>query len=121
MAPRRVLLIDDEDDIREVAQLCLEMVGNWQVLTASSGAEGIERAAKHQPDAIVLDVMMPEMDGAATFKGLLANPATQHIPVVLLTASPTDRDGLDKLKVIRKPFDPMRLPGQIASALGWAA
>ena len=55
------------------------------------------------------------------FKALRVNPATQHIPVVLLTASPTDRDGLDKLQVIRKPFDPMRLPAQIASALGWAA
>ena len=125
MEPRRVLLIDDEDDIREVAQLSLEMVGRWEVLTASSGAEGIERAAEHHPDAILLDVMMPGMDGPTTFKCLRANPATCDIPVVLLTAkifdSTTDRNGLEGITVIGKPFDPMRLPAQIASALGWAA
>jgi len=123
MEARRVLLIDDEDDIREVAQLSLEVVGRWEVLTASSGAEGIERAAAHQPDAILLDVMMPDMDGPTTFKGLRANPATCDIPVVLLTAkifdSTTDRNGLEGITVIGKPFDPLRLPAQIASALGW--
>jgi CheY-like chemotaxis protein len=62
MEPRRVLLIDDEDDIREVAQLSLEMVGRWEVVTASSGAEGIVRAAADQPDAILLDVMMLPCD-----------------------------------------------------------
>jgi CheY-like chemotaxis protein len=125
MAHRRVLLIDDEDDIREVAQLSLEIVGRWDVVTASSGAEGIVRAAAEQPDAILLDVMMPDMDGAATFKGLRANVATRHIPVVLLTAklfdALSDRDGLEGVTVIGKPFDPMRLPGQVAAALGWAA
>ncbi len=125
MADRRVLLIDDEDDIREVAQLSLEMVGQWDVVTARSGAEGIVRAAADQPDAILLDVMMPEMDGPATFEGLRANPATRHIPVVLLTAklfdSVSERGGLEGLTVIGKPFDPMRLPGQVAAALGWAA
>ncbi len=125
MARRRVLLIDDEADIREVAQLSLEMVGQWDVVTASSGAEGLQRAAADQPDAIVLDVMMPEMDGAATFKRLQANPRTRDIPVVLLTAklfdSGTDRNGLEGISVIPKPFDPLRLPGQIAGALGWAA
>ena len=60
MPNRRVLLIDDEDDIREVAQLSLEMVANWDVVTASSGAEGVRRALAGQPDAILLDVMMPE-------------------------------------------------------------
>jgi CheY-like chemotaxis protein len=125
MAHRRVLLIDDEDDIREVAQLSLEMVGHWEVVTASSGAEGIVRAAADQPDAILLDVMMPGMDGPTTYKGLRANPATCDIPVVLLTAkifdSATDCNGLEGITVIGKPFDPMRLPSQIASALGWSA
>ena len=124
MTQRRVLLIDDEDDIREVAQLCLEMVGKWEVVTASSGAEGVERAEAHQPDAIILDVMMPDMDGHATFRNLQANPATRHIPVILLTAKPpaaSDRLVKDVVTVIPKPFDPIRLPGQIAGALGWAA
>jgi CheY-like chemotaxis protein len=124
MERRRVLLIDDEDDIREVAQLSLEMVGRWEVVTASSGAEGLVRAAADQPDAILLDVMMPDMDGPTTFKGLRANPATCDIPVVLLTAkifdSATDRNGLEGIKVIGKPFDPLRLPSQVARVLGWS-
>ena len=123
MATRRVLLIDDEDDIREVAQLCLEMVANWDVVTASSGAEGVVRAAAEQPDAILLDVMMPDMDGRATFLQLQADPTTQHIPVILLTAKlqPFDELSEDVAAVISKPFDPMRLPAQIATVLGWAA
>ncbi len=124
MADKRVLLIDDEDDIREVAQLSLEMVGRWDVVTASSGTEGIQRAVAEHPDAILLDVMMPGMDGAMTYKGLQANPETRSIPVILLTAkifdSPTDRNGLEGITVICKPFDPLRLPAQIAAALGWA-
>src|SRR5258708_10505338 len=124
MANRRVLLIDDEDDVREVAQISLEMVANWDVLTASSGTEGVLRAAADQPDAIVLDVMMPGMDGSATFSRLQANPATRHIPVVLLTAKILDplidRFAVEVVTIIQKPFDPMLLAGQIASALGWA-
>jgi CheY-like chemotaxis protein len=123
MASRRVLLIDDEDDIREVAQLSLEAVANWEVVTASGGAEGVRRAVAHQPDAILLDVMMPDMDGSATFRELQANPATRHIPVILLTAKIQSSDQLarDVVAVISKPFDPMRLSGQIANFLGWAA
>jgi CheY-like chemotaxis protein len=125
MANRRVLLIDDEDDVREVAQMSLELVAKWDVLTASSGAEGLLLAASDQPDAIVLDVMMPGMDGCATFGHLQANPATRHIPVVLMTAKVldpiTDRFALEVATIIPKPFDPMRLPQQIATALGWAA
>ena len=124
MAAKRVLLIDDEDDIREVAQLCLEIVGKFDVVTASSGAEGIKRAAAHQPDAILLDVMMPEMDGPTTYRGLRANPSTREIPVILFTAkaaldSAADRKDLEGVSVINKPFDPMQLPVQIANALGW--
>jgi CheY-like chemotaxis protein len=121
MASKRVLLIDDEDDIREVAQLSLEMVAKWHVVTASSGAEGLIRAAADQPDAILLDVMMPDMDGHATYHHLQANPMTRHIPVILLTAKiqPFDQLTQDVAAVISKPFDPMRLPGQIASVLGW--
>jgi CheY-like chemotaxis protein len=125
VASRRLLLIDDEDDIREVARLSLELVGRWDVVTAASGAEGIARAAAEQPDAILLDVMMPGMDGATTYRGLQANTETCGIPVILLTAKIFERadgrDGLEGLTVISKPFDPMRLASQVASALGWAA
>jgi CheY-like chemotaxis protein len=125
MSNRRVLLIDDEDDIREVAQLSLEVVARWDVLTASSGAEGVVRALADQPDVILLDVMMPDLDGPATFLQLQAEPATRHIPVILLTAKnldpATDQLARDVVAIISKPFDPMRLAGQISAALGWAA
>jgi CheY-like chemotaxis protein len=121
---RKVLIIDDEDDIREVAALSLESVAGWEVISASSGAQGIAQAAQHQPDAILLDVMMPEMDGPATFRELRRNPATDRIPVLLLTAKVQSADkrrfadlGVDA--VLYKPFDPLTLSEQIAGALGW--
>ena len=67
---RRILIIDDEDDIREVAALSLESVAGWEVIRACSGMEGLTRAAEYQPDAILLDVMMPGMDGPTTFREL---------------------------------------------------
>ncbi len=85
---RKILIIDDEDDIREVAALSLETVAGWEVIKASSGAQGLARAAEYQPDAILLDVMMPGMDGPTTFRELRKNPATAGIPVLLL-----DRQG----------------------------
>ena len=122
--PKRVLIVDDEDDIREVAQLSLEMVAGWVVLTASSGAEGISRAEAERPDAILLDVMMPELDGPATFERLRANAATSAIPVVLLTAKVQDADQkrlseLGVAGVLAKPFDPMQLAADVAEVLGW--
>lgn len=120
----KLLVIDDEDDIREVAQLCLETLGGWQVLTASSGREGLIQAESEQPDAILLDVMMLDTDGIAIFQMLQANPITQHIPVILLTAKvqATDRHQFAALGVtalIAKPFDPLTLAEQVAVALGW--
>jgi CheY-like chemotaxis protein len=124
MAAKRVLLIDDEDDIREVAQVSLEMVGNWEVITASSGAEGLARAVAERPDAILLDVMMPDLDGPSTYGRLQANPTTRDIPVILLTAKVQASDqrrfaDLGVAAVIAKPFDPLQLAGQVAGALGW--
>jgi CheY-like chemotaxis protein len=125
MTAKRILVIDDEDDIREVAQLCLETVGNWEVLTACSGSEGLAKAEAEQPDAILLDVMMPEMDGLATFQKLQANSVTAHIPVILLTAKvqSTDRQRFAELgltAMIAKPFNPLNLASQVAEALGWS-
>ena len=119
-----ILIIDDEDDIREVAALSLESVAGWDVVTASSGAQGLTKAAKEKPDAIVLDVMMPGMDGPTTFLELKKNPATAHIPVLLLTAKvhPTDQKRFADLgvkAVLFKPFDPMKLSEQISKVLGW--
>jgi CheY-like chemotaxis protein len=121
---KRILIIDDEEDIREVAQLSLEMAANWDVLTASSGREGLAKAEVEQLDAILLDVMMPDWDGVTTFQQLQANPATQHIPVLLLTAKMQAADKrrfaqLGVTAVIAKPFDPMTLADQVAKFLGW--
>jgi CheY-like chemotaxis protein len=121
---RRVLVIDDEDDIREVAQLALEAVAGWEVFGAGSGAEGLRVAAERLPDAILLDVMMPEMDGPSTFRALRAQPASAEIPVILLTAKvqASDRTRFQDLGVsgvLTKPFDPMELSRQIEEVLGW--
>ena len=121
----RILIIDDEDDIREVAALSLETVANWQVYTANSGAQGLARAIEHQPDAILLDVMMPGMDGPTTFRELRKNPATAHIPVLLLTAKVQSSDqrrfaDLGVEAILFKPFDPLTLSTQISDVLGWS-
>lgn len=120
----RVLVVDDEDDIREVTQLSLEMTTDWEVQVASSGAEALERAVAERPDAILLDVMMPEMDGPTTYRMLQEQPETRGIPVVLLTAKvqPSDQRALADLGVqgvLSKPFDPMALAGDLSRLLGW--
>ncbi|MFM9265897.1 response regulator [Tychonema sp. BBK16] len=121
---KRILIIDDAEDIREVAQVSLEVVGGWEVMTASSGREGVAKALAQQPDAILLDVMMPDQDGPTTFLQLQANSATQHIPVILLTAKALAGDRrmfaeLGVASVIAKPFEPMFLASQVAKVLGW--
>ena len=122
---RRILIIDDEDDIREVAALSLESVAGWEVMTARSGAEGIEKAKAEQPDAILMDVMMPAMDGPTTFREMQKLPEISSIPVLLLTAKVQGVDqrrfaGLGVAAVLFKPFDPLTLAEQMASALGWS-
>jgi len=119
-----ILIVDDEDDIREVAALSLETVAGWQVHTASSGAQGLARAIELQPDAVLLDVMMPGMDGPTTFRELRKNPATARIPVLLLTAKVQSSDqrrfaDLGVEAILFKPFDPLTLATQISDALGW--
>lgn len=122
--PRCVLVIDDEAAVREVIQGCLEDIAEWQVFAAGSGREGLLIAASEQPQAILLDVSMPEMDGIETFQKLQENPVTQTIPVILLTArvQPQDRAQFSTLGVagvIIKPFDPMTLVDEIAELLSW--
>lgn len=122
MSGRRILVIDDEDDIREVAQLSLEALGGWEVLTASSGGNGIEQALAEQPDVILLDVMMPVMDGPTTFQWLQADPGTRDIPVIFLTAKVQAADrqrfaDLGVTAVLAKPFNPLSLSDDIAAAL----
>ena len=122
---RRILIIDDEEDIRQVAALSLETGAGWEVMMANSGAQGLVRAADYQPDAILLDVMMPGMDGPSTFRELRKNPATSKIPVLLLTAKVQSTDqrrfaDLGVEAVLFKPFDPLTLATQISSVLSWS-
>jgi len=121
---RRILLIDDEDDIREVASLTLEATAGWEVFTANSGAQGMLTAAAEKPEAIVMDVMMPGMDGPTTYRKMQEDPELSQIPVILLTAKVQGVDqrrfaDLGVAAVLFKPFDPMTLAAQIAEALNW--
>lgn len=120
----RILLIDDEDDIREVASLTLEVTAGWRVITANSGTAGIRAALAEKPEAILMDVMMPEMDGPTTFREMQKIPELANIPVILLTAKVQGVDqrrfsDLGVAAVLFKPFDPMTLAQQIADVLHW--
>ena len=123
--PRRILVVDDDESIREVAALSLRTVGGHEVVTVSSGAQALKEAAANPPDAILLDVMMPGLDGPETVSRLQAHPRARAIGVILLTAKvqPSERKrfiALDGVAgVIGKPFDPMTLPQQVADILGW--
>lgn len=125
MAVKKILVIDNEEYIQEVTKICLQTTAKWQVVTASSGTEGIHLAETEKPDAILLDVMMPDMDGITTFKYLQENSTTQKIPVILLTAKVqnADRSRYDDLGIkaaIAKPFSPLTLAQEISKLLGWA-
>ena len=123
--PKRVLIIDDEADMREVAQASLEIMAGLEVILASSSRDGLVQAETAQPDAILLDLMMPEMDGLTVCRHLQGNPKTQNIPIVLLTAKTplSDQTCFAQLGIkaaIAKPFKPARLAEQLLSALGWS-
>jgi CheY-like chemotaxis protein len=118
----KILIIDDEDDIRRIARLGLARVGKMDVIDANGGAEGIRKAEDEKPDAILLDVMMPVMDGPATLNALKNNPATASIPVIFLTAKAMASEierlkSLGALDVLTKPFDPMKLASQVRAVL----
>jgi len=118
----KILIIDDEADIRRIAHLALGRVGAMDVVEAPGGAEGIRQALDTRPDAILLDVMMPGLDGPSTLAALRSNPETAAIPVIFLTAKALVSE-LERLRdlgaagVLTKPFDPMALAGQVRAAL----
>lgn len=118
----RILAIDDEPIILEIVQGCLEDLAGWDVLIAKSGEEGLRKAIEEKPDAIVLDMMMPEMDGLGFLRRLRSDSKTQSIPVILLTVDEefTDRrwrSVLNLAAVLTKPFDPYQLIKQISTAI----
>lgn len=121
---KQVLVIDDDDGVREIIQLSLEAVAGWDILSASSGREGIAIAQDKQPDLILLDVMMPEEDGVVVYKQLQANARTQAIPTILLTAKAqaSERQSFMELGingVITKPFQATALANDITQMLDW--
>lgn len=117
-----ILIIDDEEDVKAIAQMGLEMAANWEVITAGSGQEGLNLAADKQPDVILLDLMMPDWDGKETVKQLKKNPKTAAIPVILMTAKTqsaisAELTQLDIVGVVTKPFRPLKLPETIQTIL----
>jgi CheY-like chemotaxis protein len=114
------LVIDDSDLIREVAKLALGRAG-WEPLVASGGREGAHLAAAERPDAILLDVVMDDLDGPQTLALLREGEATRDIPVLFLTAKEGAAfDAGEAQGVLAKPFDLGSLAGDVAAALGWA-
>ncbi|RWG76284.1 response regulator [Mesorhizobium sp.] len=120
--PARILYVDDEDDIREIAQMSLELDPQFEVRSCASGVEALTDAADWQPDLILLDVMMPDMDGPETLQRLAGSPLTASIPVVFITARTQTHQverylAMGAVGVIAKPFDPMVLAGEVRKLL----
>jgi len=118
----KVLIIDDEDDIRSIAAMSLGLLGGAEVVEADSGKDGIDKASQEKFDVILLDMMMPGMDGPSTLTALRENPTTNGIPVIFLTARAMNSE-VEQLKkmgakgILTKPFDPASLLTQVRSIL----
>jgi CheY-like chemotaxis protein len=122
MSETRILHVDDESDIREIVDMSLAFNPDFRVRACSTGAEAIATAAEWSPYLILLDVMMPGMDGPTTLTQLRKNPKTAEIPVVFMTARAQAREvdrfiSLGAQGVISKPFDPMTLASQVQNHL----
>jgi DNA-binding response OmpR family regulator len=120
---QRILYVEDEPDIRAVAKIALEMVGGFTVKICPSGEEALREAVPFAPEMILLDVMMPGMDGPNTLKALREQPQLAQVPVAFMTAKVQPAEvayykSLGALDVIPKPFDPMALAGQVRAI--WA-
>lgn len=118
------MVVDDSGLVRQLALVALDAIGGWDVVCAESGAEALERADVEQPEVILLDVVMPGMDGFATLAALRAKSSTAHIPVILVTAKDKEADrvqseALGAKGMIAKPFSVGNLAPQVAAILGW--
>ncbi|MEM1368213.1 MAG: response regulator [Cyanobacteria bacterium P01_H01_bin.15] len=126
MLGKTVLIIDDEPRLQTVLQMTLEIMGQWSVLLATNGEIGITIALEQQPDAILLDMMLPDMNGLETLAKLRDSSFGQEIPVIILSAKdrPVSDEQIDSYKisgVLEKPFDPLLLSDQIYNLLGWSS
>ena len=122
MEIHKVLLAEDEEDIRKVAQISLQFRGGWEVLLATNGEECLEKAASDRPDLILLDCMMPKLDGYETCRRLKQDPSLRHIPVIFLTAKAQEIEvkkglSLGAVGYLIKPFNPMSLAAEIKQIL----
>lgn len=118
----KILMVDDEEDIRKVGLLSLKRVGKFEVVQAEDAITGLEVARIEQPDLILLDAMMPGMDGPSALQVLKQDPKIRHIPVIFMTAKVQPQDiehyrSLGAIGVISKPFDPLTLPAEIRQML----
>jgi CheY-like chemotaxis protein len=116
---RQILLVEDDPDIQTVAKFALEAVGGFRVAICSSGLEALATAPQLAPDLILLDMMMPDLDGVGTLRALRALPDCSATPVIFMTAKVQPHEvveyrALGALGVIAKPFDPMTLSASIA-------
>ncbi|VEP18719.1 Two-component response regulator, CheY subfamily [Hyella patelloides LEGE 07179] len=124
MSHKQILIVDDDDTVRATVEFSLEVTTNWKILTACSGKEGLSLAQSKSPDLIILDVMMPVLDGIEVLQQLRTNISTQKIPVIFLTAKTLTQEQ-QKLKnlgvqgIISKPFDAINLEKQICLLLDW--
>lgn len=121
---KRILVVDDDDGVREIIQLSLEVAAGWDVLTADCGQAGVAIAKAQNPDLILLDVMMPDEDGITIFHQLQDDPLTQSIPTILLTAKARMSERQEFMKIgvmgiIIKPFQARQLVQQIQQMVGW--
>jgi CheY-like chemotaxis protein len=124
MIGRQILVVDDDEHLRELIQACLEDLAGWETLVAGSGEECLQILQTEKPNAILLDVSMPGMDGFAVYDHLQSNLITRSIPVILLTAKvlPSDRTKFALMGVagvISKPIQPTTLTEEVAEILGW--
>jgi len=115
---QRVLVVEDEPDIRAVLELCLRSLGGFTVLACESGEAALSQARGFNPDLLLLDVMMPVMDGPSTLRALHLDPALAGVPAIFLTAKVQSKEveflnGLGAAGVVAKPFDPITLCGEI--------
>lgn len=114
----KILLVDDDKNIQLIAQIGLEDMPEWQVTLASSGMECVQKATSDKPDLILLDMMMPGMDGRTTLTKLRENPTTAEIPVIFMTAKVQNHEidgylAMGVAGIISKPFDPITLSQDI--------
>lgn len=126
MSTPLALVVDDDEDVRMITRLALVKVAGWQVVDTDRGTKALNLALEHRPDVVLLDLMMPEMDGIETARRLLAHPATAHIPIVMVTAKQSigqvqPWDGVAVVGMVAKPFDPMTLANDLVAMLGWSS